>query len=231
MGRTMSPHRAATASGESGRWCRRVAPLTAGVLLVGLLGSPPASVAATPSEGTVSLEQRVVAWDGQHYAAGSAVFPGATCAVPVGSAVCDRFELTVDVDSVHWDANRGGVEISISWPDPSDDFDLHVFKQDSGERVGQSIGDNPSSAVPEERVFITGASGVYDVLVNPYSVTDSAYDGRAALHSFKKTGKPGGPGGEVPDEPLFDVGCERGLAGPFPCRNVDGRVPPALGDR
>ncbi|PXY25401.1 hypothetical protein BAY60_18670 [Prauserella muralis] len=95
------------------------------------------------------------------------------------------------------------------------------FEQDRGEQVGQSIGDNPSSGVPEERVVISAASGVYDVLVNPYSATDSAYDGRAALHSFKKTGKPGGPGGEVPDEPLFDIGCERGLAGPFPCQNVD----------
>lgn len=208
---------------NGGRHLRRpalaVSTLAAGALLLVGLGVSPSSAhlsRAEPSEGTVSLDQRTLSWQGEYYAAASAAFPGVTCEAPT---VCDRFELTVDVDEAHWDGHDGGVEIAIAWSDPSDDFDLHVFDED-GNHVGSSIGDNPATGEAMERVFVDSASGVYDVLVNPFSVTDSDYTGHVALDSSKRTGKPG-VGGEVPSEPLFDVACRSGVAGPFPCKNVD----------
>lgn len=204
-----------------------IAPLAAGALIAGLTSATPAYAhpdAADPSEGTVSLDAPTLTWQGHHFVAGAAPFPGDTCQVP--SDVCDLFVLTVDVDEAHWQSADGGVEVGISWPDPSDDFDLHVVDQETGEPVASSTNDNAATGVPEEKVFVTNATGVYDVIINPFGVTDSGYDGRAVLHSAAQTkpGKPGKPGdepGEVPDEPLSDVACRQGLAGPFPCNNVD----------
>ncbi len=195
-----------------------VVTLVLAVLALGVLVAPATSAhpQAEPSEGTVSLEQRTLSWQGEHYAVGSALFPGITCQVPT---VCDRFDLTVAVDPSHWDDNTGGVEIVIAWEDASDDFDLHVFDGD-GNPVGSSIGDNPSTGVPMENVFVDKASGPYDILVNPFSVTDSDYTGHVALDSTKRSGKPA-VGGEVPSEPLLDVPCEDRVAGPFPCKNID----------
>ena len=195
-----------------------VSTLVVAVLALGVLVAPVTSAhpQADPSQGTVSLEQRTLSWQGEYYAVGSALFPGISCGVPT---VCDRFDLTVAVDPSHWDDNTGGAEIVIAWEDPSDDFDLHVYDGD-GNHVGSSIGDNPSTGVAMENVFVDEASGPYDVLVNPFSVTDSDYTGHVALDSTKSTGRPP-VGGEVPSEPLFDVACEDGVAGPFPCKNVD----------
>ncbi|MPY77300.1 MAG: choice-of-anchor B family protein [Actinophytocola sp.] len=169
----------------------------------------PASQAATPEEGTVSLDQRTVSWEGHHYAIGSTAFADTVCPGSPNE-VCDHFTLNVDVDPAHWENYRGGAEVSIGWQDPADDFDVHVFDAD-GNHVGHSISENST----EETVLISKPSGTYDVYVNPFNVSDSGYDGRAELHSRR------GAVSEVPDEPLYDVPCQGGAAGPFPCRGVD----------
>lgn len=68
------------------------ATLAAGLLGAGLTAPAQAGAhdAAEPREGTVSLAERTVTWEGHHYVAGSSAFPGVTCAVP-SDDVCDLF--------------------------------------------------------------------------------------------------------------------------------------------
>jgi choice-of-anchor B domain-containing protein len=186
----------------------------AGALAVALAASTFAvggAGAATPDSGTVSLGDRTLHWQGEHYPVGSTIFAGTTCpAAP--DEVCDRFDLTVDVDSAHWATHRGGVEVRITWPSAEDDFDLHLFDAD-GNRVGSST----SASGTSERVFVDDAVGEYSVRVNPYAVTDSDYTGEVVLHSRKRLPRDAG----VPEEPVLDQQCAGGRAGGFPCKGVD----------
>jgi choice-of-anchor B domain-containing protein len=170
--------------------------------------------AADPNEGSVSLDRTNTDWTGKQYASGSSSVPEArsaqaVCSVP-GDELCDHFELTADVDSSHWDSNRGGVEVLVSWPSEEDDFDLYVY-----DSQGNSVGSSATSGGTSERVFVENASGDYQVRVVPWSVTDSGYAGGAWIESRAKVG------GDVPQEPLSDQRCVDGTAGPFPCENVD----------
>ena len=151
-------------------------------------------------------------WKGHDYAVGQ-TRSSALCNAD-DDAVCDTFELDVDVDPSHWDSNRGGVEVKIVWPDEADDFDLFVYNE-AGDLVASAETWDASS----ERVFIDDASGKYTVKVMPYDVTDSAYEGGAWLESRAEVAAPGG--GEVPGEPLSNQACTDGLAGPFPCKGID----------
>lgn len=196
-----------------------ITSLTATAVVAGMFIAPPAqahdSAAADPSEGSVSLQEPTLTWQGEHYAVGSTVIAGLPCDAPENTT-CDHFDLHVDVDPAHWESHDGGVEVVISWPDPEDDFDLRVYDDE-----GTLLGSSTSASSNLERVFVPDAAGTYEVVVNPWQVTDSGYTGHAGLTSTKKKGKQPAPGGEVPDEPLYDVPCDEGLAGPFPCENVD----------
>jgi choice-of-anchor B domain-containing protein len=170
--------------------------------------------AADPNEGTVSLDQTKTGWTGKQYASASSSLPEsrsaqAVCSVP-GDELCDHFELSADVDPSHWDANRGGVEVLISWPSEEDDFDLYVY-----DAQGNTVGSSATSGGTSERVFVENASGDYQVRVVPWSVTDSDYAGGAWIESRAKVG------GDVPQQPLSNQRCVDGTAGPFPCENVD----------
>jgi choice-of-anchor B domain-containing protein len=170
--------------------------------------------AADPNKGTVSLDQTKTGWAGKQYASGSSSLPEArsaqaVCSVP-GDDFCDHFDLSADVDASHWDSNRGGVEVLISWPSEEDDFDLYVY-----DAQGNVAGSSATSGGTSERVFIENASGDYQVRVVPWSVTDSDYAGGAWIESRANVG------GDVPQTPLSDQRCDDGTAGPFPCENVD----------
>ncbi|MEX2195877.1 MAG: choice-of-anchor B family protein [Thermoleophilaceae bacterium] len=190
----------------------RLALLAAVVLTIGgLIAAVGGAGAADPSKGTVSLDERSSGWDGESYPVGSTVARDA-CALPTDT-VCDHFELNVDIDPAHWETNKGGVEVRIAWESEADDFDLTVYDEDFNE-VGSSL--NPGTT--SERVFINDASGTYFVEINPYQVTDSAYQGGAFVESRAIVGP---EGGDVPTEPVSGLDCVDGLAGPFPCENVD----------
>jgi hypothetical protein len=170
--------------------------------------------AADPNQGTVSLDQTQTGWTGKHYASTSAPVlearsAQAVCAVP-GDEICDHFDLTADVDASHWDSNRGGVEVLISWASETDDFDLYVY-----DAQGNPVGSSANAGTSSERVFIENASGDYQVRVVPWDVTDSGYAGGAWVESRAMVG------GDVPQEPLSGERCRNGTAGPFPCSNVD----------
>jgi choice-of-anchor B domain-containing protein len=171
--------------------------------------------AANPGEGTVTSDAPMLSWQGQEYAEGLTSVPNdrtaeVACAVP-SDDICDHFELTVDLDEAHWEANNGGVEVSIIWESEEDDFDLYVF-----DGVGNTVGSSATEGGTMERVFIEDAAGDYQVRVVPWDVVDSGYMGGARIESRAKVSQ-----GEVPTEPLSNVPCTDGKAGPFPCSNVD----------
>ena len=190
--------------------------LLAAVVLALPLGFGVAT-AADPDSGTLSLEERQLTWTGE--ATGRVrgyLEPRPECEVGA-AAECDRYTLNVDIDPAHWEDNAGGAEVLISWTNPDSDFDLFVYK--GNELVGESARSDTTS----ERVFIPSASredGEYTVLVSPFNTAaDPKYGGGVRLESRASIKAP--TGGDVPDEPLSDVKCDNGLAGPFPCRNVD----------
>lgn len=135
-----------------------------------------AAKAATPSGGTVSETSPTATWDGKVYAAGASVDP-ALCLVPTDT-VCDKYELTVDVPASYWETRTGGVEITISWASPDDDFDMNVY-----DSRGALVGTSAQGGTTTETVFVTKASGTYAVEVNPWLVTDSGYSGAATFVS------------------------------------------------
>jgi choice-of-anchor B domain-containing protein len=187
----------------------RAALLTLLALLAvsGVLGA--VAFGSDPDAGSVSLDQTATGWNGKHFALG--VTP-ARQLCDVSDQLCDRFELTVDVDESHWDSHAGGVQVTIQWPDEADDFDLYVLDSE-----GAVVGSSAVGGTTSERVLIEKASGTYQVVVSPYQVTDGDYKGGAYVES--RADVPAAAG--APDQPLSGVRCEGGKAGPFPCRNVD----------
>jgi choice-of-anchor B domain-containing protein len=185
------------------------------LVLLGLLAGSGAfgaiAIGSDPGEGSVSLEQRQTGWSGKSFAVGASM-SRQVCSVP-SDELCDRFQLTVDVDAAHWEANRGGAEVVIAWEDEADDFDLHVLDSE-----GNLVGSSARGGTTSERVLIEDASGTYDVVVNPYQVTDSGYAGGVLLESRARVDE---TDGDIPTEPVSDVACEDGKAGPFPCKDVD----------
>ncbi|GAA1255636.1 hypothetical protein GCM10009665_52690 [Kitasatospora nipponensis] len=148
-------------------------------VLCALLGGQPAAHAATPPGGTLSLTgARTLSWQGQSYPNGSTPDP-AHCPSEADDPqhqVCDRFDLTVDVPADYWRENPdGGVPLSISWPDATNDFDLYVY-----DSAGHEVAESASAADPEATV-IPNASGLYHVLVVPYAVTGSGYTATAQI--------------------------------------------------
>jgi choice-of-anchor B domain-containing protein len=187
----------------------------------GVLGA--VAFGADPGAGKVSLDpgQTQLGWNGKEFAAGAAV-SRQLCTV---GELCDEFELTVDIPADHWKTHDGGVEVVITTEDAADDFDLYVL-----DASGQVVGSSAKGGTTTERVLIPDASGVYRVVVNPYTVTQAAYKGGAIVQSRADVA----PGtGDVPTEPVSGLRCEKGKAGPFPCKDVDlaGFLPvPALND-
>ena len=126
--------------------------------------------AATPSSGTIGPDNPTVTWEGQYYAAAATLFPE-ECPPEADPAntLCDHFFLTV--------SDVGTADIQIVWPSAEDDFDLWVYDNDTGQLVGFSAQGGTTS----ERVVVTNSTAgkTYEVRVNPFLVTDSAYDGSA----------------------------------------------------
>jgi len=170
-------------------------------------------IAADPSSGTITKDKPMIGWQGKNFASSLLPLPEdrtaeAVCTVP---EQCDSFDLTVDLADDHWDGATGGVEISISWKSEEDDFDLYVY-QGAGNTVGSSV----TAGGTTERVFIENANGDYQVKVVPWDVIDSDYIGGARLESRAKVDSD-----PVPTEPVSNLDCEDGFAGPFPCDGVD----------
>ncbi|MFJ2187167.1 TIM-barrel domain-containing protein [Kitasatospora sp. NPDC087861] len=134
--------------------------------------------AATPGSAVLDQGHQSVTWQSPQYAKGT--LGGATAcpsaAQDPGGAVCDHFDLTVNVPAGYWADNpEGGVPVSVQWQNATDDFDLYIYDA-NGKEVAESAG----TADPEATV-IPQASGTYHVLVVPYDVHGGSYTGRAYL--------------------------------------------------
>lgn len=151
--------------------------------------TPTATMAATPSSGTINLASTTLLWTGPRKTSSIPQQIGltrqdldATCSLP--GAYCDDFALTVGIDPPYWTTHTGGVTINITWPNPSDDFDLFVFDANDN-IVAQSATSNPS-----ESATVLSASGQYTVRVAYFNTTDAGYSARATLDSADLGGAP-----------------------------------------
>jgi hypothetical protein len=149
---------------------RRIGALLAGAGAVGaalvLASVQGGAGAATPPSGSVSAAQPDTSWIGMQYALATTPVPESCPPVDPLNLVCDHFSLTV--------VDAGGVDVSISWASSDNDFDLFVY--DSG---GNEVGHSNGSGNTSEHVFVPSAQGTYEVLVVPFLVIDSGYNGSA----------------------------------------------------
>ena len=155
----------------------RPGSLVALILAIGgVLSSPPSPLpAATPSSGTVSSSSPTVSWCG--FSACGAPQTSVTSnllAPSCSNSTCETFTLTVGAASA-----TDIVRIGISWTNPVNDFDLHVFKAD-GTPVASSAGGAPGTT---EQVTIPAVAGTYSVQVLLYTVAGEDYSGTAELQA------------------------------------------------
>lgn len=164
---------------------RKRAALLAVILLA--TATSDIAIAAEPASGMVAPDTPKLRWEGPHYTRATTHDPE-LCPPerdPNGT-LCDHFMLTVDVQASHWRTFEGGVAVTIRWPAPQSQFDLHVFQE------GDWVATSSTRATTMEQVFIPKATGTYEVRVNPWSVEDSAYTGVARFVS-EKPKKPSSP--------------------------------------
>ncbi|GAA2742761.1 TIM-barrel domain-containing protein [Kitasatospora cinereorecta] len=143
-----------------------------------LAGATVPARAATPHSAVLDQGHQDVTWQSPRYAKGTLGGPTdcPTAEQDPDGAVCDRFDLTVDVPAGYWDDNpEGGIPVSIQWQTPTDDFDLYIY-----DSTGRQVASSAGTADPEATV-IPKASGTYHLVVVPYDVHDNAYTGHAYL--------------------------------------------------
>ena len=150
------------------------------------------AMAADPGAGTVGPGDPTEAWTGHVYAAAVTPDPAAcpNAATDPDDLICDHYALTVDVAPAYWDTHDGGVDVSISWADGADDFDLYVY-----DPAGVLLASSAQGGTTSETAVLSAPSGAYEVRVLPFLVTESGYDGEARFHSSTGGGEapPGGP--------------------------------------
>ena len=130
-----------------------------GLGLIIFMLAPPRMRSATPATGTVNAGGPATAWDGTALGTGSAGGEG-TC---VEGVSCDTYTLTVGGAAADWAGKR--VEVRISWPTSTDDFDLVIHK---GSNAGPIVDTSGNGAGVPEKAHINPASdgvGVFTVHV------------------------------------------------------------------
>ena len=164
---------------------RRFAVLCASVSLVVTALAPPV-LAADPSAGTITPDGGPVTWTGAFTVVGGNVSNTTgtqTCeddlgGIPVVHA-CDVFTLTVAVPAGHWDANNGGVRITIRWGSVDNDFDMYVYEANPDGSAGNVVGSSAQGSTTSESVLLIEPAGTYLVRVNPWLVVADQYTGTA----------------------------------------------------
>ena len=147
--------------------------------LVMLFSSMPAARAADPGTGTISTSAPSTSWQGHLYAAGATSLPD-ECppAIDPVDALCDHFDLNIDLDPAFWLTHVGSVVITIQWASSDNDFDLYVYRQSDGAQVGSSASGGTTS---EQVALQSPIPGHYEIRVVPFLVTASDYRGTASL--------------------------------------------------
>lgn len=146
---------------------------------------------ATPVSGTVGPGTLPATWQGKSYTAAAVADPAACppASLDSSNAVCDHFALTVGVDPGYWSIAAGGASVTINWADAANDFDLYVY-----DAAGNEVASSTQSSTTSEQASIRNASGTYDVVVVPFTVTSSGYSGNASfVTQTQATTTSGGP--------------------------------------
>ncbi len=168
-----------------------VAVGVSGLLLATAVQVSQVAQAADPSQGTVKPSAPTANWDGQNYPLAATVDPEACPPKEEDptDALCDHYTLNVPVDRSFWADRDGGVSVTITWPEPDDDFDLYIYKG------GDMVASSASGGTTKETAVLSKPSGTYEVRVLPFLVTASGYQGTAEFTSGPSTGEPppGGP--------------------------------------
>jgi hypothetical protein len=139
-------------------------------------------------------------WSGRSYVAIATANPHA-CGT--SNLRCDHTRFDVKVPTSYWKTHVGGVQVSISWADPNDNFDLFVYAH------GKLVGKSTARHARVEQVLIRSARGSYSALVLPRRVTTSGYNGAITLSShvpaISNPGTQSGGGFNFgqPNAPLF----------------------------
>jgi hypothetical protein len=157
---------------------KRTLLIVAGAVAL-VLGTGTAGLAATPSSVVVSPTSTADSWLGVSFLAGATASPTACPpSVDPSNVLCDHLSLDVGVASGYWDAHSGGIRVTITWADSSDNFDLYLYNA-AGTKVASSMGSGTAS----ESVSLANAAGGYEVRVVPVLVTSSGYSGKVSFSS------------------------------------------------
>ena len=146
--------------------------------MIGIASHP--TRAATPSGGTISTLSPSLTWQGQFFAAGVNGDP-TQCPpnLDPNNLQCDHFLLNIDLAPDFWLTHTGSANITITWADGSNDFDLYVYRTTDGQLVGSSTAGGGET---QEQVMIQSPTpGTYEIRTVPFLVLASAYSGFANL--------------------------------------------------
>ena len=163
---------------------RYVKPIKIIILLVAIFSSvigiaSHPTRAATPSGGTISTSPSSLTWQGQFFAAGVNADPTQCPPNADPNLQCDHFLLNIDLAPDFWLTHTGSANITITWADGSNDFDLYVYRTSDGQLVGSSTAGGGET---QEQVMIQSPTpGQYEIRTVPFLVLASAYSGFANL--------------------------------------------------
>jgi uncharacterized repeat protein (TIGR01451 family) len=150
---------------------------------------PSRSITITPTSGPVT-------WTGDLATGTNASYnfsTGEPChdtdgVPPFDPEYCDLTLLRVDVPAGFWDAQTGGVEVTLdNYTVPSSDFDLQIFASDAGGTKGKLVGSSGGPPSAHEQATVKEPSGYYLIQVIYFAVTSSSYDGHVELFFRDRT--------------------------------------------
>jgi len=128
--------------------------------------------AATPSKGTISVDQPTLRYSAGPFAVSNNT--GAAGDVMCGTATpCDDFQLTLAVPKGY--EAKHSITVSVTWPNSAADFDLYVLDA-SGAIVRQA-----ASASDPETAIIPALAGSYTLRVVPFLPLGQSFSATAGL--------------------------------------------------
>lgn len=150
----------------------RTSALRKPVLLLGAAALTGALInvasAATPGSVALGPDTGSKAFTGKTYQAAAVPDPAACLsdAEDPGDLTCDHLTVTA--------TGGGRVDVTITWADATNDFDLYVY------RGSTLVASSAQGGTVSERASFSQASGAYEVRVVPYAVVSSGYQGTVA---------------------------------------------------
>jgi hypothetical protein len=149
------------------------------------------SFAATPSSGTLTETSGPITYTaGPFLVSNPTPQVGVSCDAPLQ---CDHYQLNVSVPASF--ANTHNVVITVSWPNPAEDYDIYLRQ---GAPPGTAdIKSSASSSNPE--VIVTDAvNGTYTIRTVPFAVAGGSTTTTIELREKPETPTPAPPGPSTP---------------------------------